>query len=93
MAFTQVHVLIGFAAAFAIVAVVILTAPSVDIGLKRLRRFARVSCKLVIIVGFATGVVTMAWGLLAHDAGMFYVSLAAFAVGILTSNFLSRSAF
>jgi hypothetical protein len=93
LAFGYTYVFVAFGAALATIAVVLATAPSLRAGTTRLRRIARAVCSAVISAGYATGAVTLVWGFVAHDAGMIYFALAAFVVAILTSNFLSRSAF
>lgn len=93
MTFTDVYVLGAFGAAMATVVLVVATAPSLNAATTRLRRIARVTCTAVMLAGYAIGATTLVWGVVAHDAGIIYFGVAAFVVAILTSNFLSRSAF
>jgi hypothetical protein len=90
MAFSQTSVLIIVTLAVAMVIGIVVTAPSPNASIDRLKLIFNTLGLAIVVAGAITFTVMLVWGLLAGSQELIYLSLMPFAAACLTYGFITR---
>jgi hypothetical protein len=91
MLISNLHVLIALLLAFATAAALVVTAPSLTAARNRLEAVLSAVCRTIIITGWITAAIMLAWGVNTRDEQLMYFSVMPAVVAILASNVLRRN--
>ncbi|PZV36313.1 hypothetical protein B5V02_24365 [Mesorhizobium kowhaii] len=81
----------AFAAAIAIIMIVLLTAPNLTVGTYRLRIGVKGLCRATVNSCYVLFLVMLVWGLFTSNESVTYLSMLPLAVALLTSKFMQRN--
>src|SRR5258708_34499261 len=90
MVFSQTSVLIAFALALITVMGIVLTAPSPNASIDRLKLIFNTLGLAIVVAGVVAFTVMLVWGLLARSQELLYLSFIPFAAACLTYGFITR---
>jgi hypothetical protein len=90
MVFFQTSVAIAVALALAMVVGIVVTAPSLNVGVDRLKLILNSLGLAIVVAGAITFMMMLVWGLLAGSQELIYLSFVPFAAACLTYGFITR---